>query len=285
MIVCRCGYAGPQPARFHHAIDPHAVVTHAGAGLFQVLARLGLVHQLEVSVGFHRVHECIGHRNADIEIGQLAGLVLGVHEFLHVGVIAPEYAHLRAAARARRLHGFAGTIEHAHVGNGAAGAGIGAAYMGAPGTDGGEVVSDAAAAAHGFGRFRQRGVDAGFVVDGFGDGIAHRLHETVDEGRAQIGAGGGIDAAGRNEAVNLRLVEGGGPEIRVLFARGQHLCHAPAYFLNAAFRALGILLQEHVQAHLLGRLYCGLGKFAVCVHCGIGQHIPALLTLLLQVKW
>src|SRR6185295_580211 len=66
---------------------------------------------------------------------------------------------------------------------------------------------DAAAAAHRFGGLREGAVDPRLAVDDFGNRVAHRLHETVDERRLQRDARCGIDAAGGDETVLERLVE------------------------------------------------------------------------------
>ena len=126
-------------------------------------------------------------------------------------MVAAQDAHLRAAAAAGGFDGLAGAVEDAHVGDGAGSARLGALDVGADRTDRGEVIADAAAAAHGFGGLQERGVDAGAAVDDFRDRIAYRLHEAVDQRGAQIGAGGRVDAAGGNEAVFLGFEEAGFP--------------------------------------------------------------------------
>ncbi len=180
-------------------------------------------------------------------------MVLGVDEFLDVGVVAAQHPHLRAAARARRLDRLARAVEDAHVGDRAAGARVRALHLGALGPDGGEVIADAAAAAHGLGGFLQRGVDAGLAVDHFGDRIAHRLHEAVDERRLQVDAGGGVDAAGGDEAVLLRLQEaalpGGAPVLGLGLGEGARYAHA--HLLDRGFLALGVFLDQRVAADLL----------------------------------
>jgi hypothetical protein len=157
------------------------------------------VGEFHVAVGLHRLHEGVGDAHGDVEVLQVAA-VLGVDEGLDVRVVAAQHAHLGAAAGAGGFHGLAGAVEHAHVGHGAAGAGLGALHQGALGPDGGEVVAHAAAPAHGLGGLFQGHVDAGLAFAFPGDGVAHRLHEAVDEGGLQFGAGGGVDASGRDEA-------------------------------------------------------------------------------------
>ena len=150
------------------------------------------------------MHEGVGDADRNVEIGEVAA-VLGVDELLHVGMVAAQHAHLRAAARAGRFHRLAGAVEHAHVGYRSARARVRAFDFRSLGADRGKIVADAAAAAHGFRRLLQGGVDAGLVVDDLGDRVAHRLHETVDQGCLHLNAGGRHDAAGGDEAGLHRL--------------------------------------------------------------------------------
>jgi hypothetical protein len=134
-------------------------------------------------------------------------LSLAWMKILDVRMVAAQHAHLGAAAGAGGFDGFAGAVEDAHVGNRAGGARLGALDVGALRPDAGKVIADTAAAAHGFGGLGQRGVDAGLAVGGFDDGVADRLHEAVDQRRLEVGTGGGVDAAGRDETVFLRPQE------------------------------------------------------------------------------
>src|SRR5439155_20551262 len=102
-----------------------------------------LVDELDLAVVLHRGHELVGDADRDVEVGEVA-VVLGVDEVLDVGVVAAQYAHLRAAARAGRLDRFARAVEDPHVGDRAARARLRALDLGAPRTDGREVVADAA---------------------------------------------------------------------------------------------------------------------------------------------
>ena len=134
-------------------------------------------------------------------------VVLGVDEGLDVRMVAAQHPHLRAAPRARRFHRFAGAVEHAHVGDRPGSAAVGALDQRILGADGGKIVTHAAAAAHGLRRLLQRVVDARLAVGHAADGIAHRLHEAIDEGGLQFGARGGIDASAGDEAVLQRPQE------------------------------------------------------------------------------
>ena len=255
VVVGRAHDLLPQLARRDLAVDPQAVVALVAAVLGP---GLGLVHQLDVLVLLHRQHELVGHPDRDVEVGQLA-LVLGVDEVLDVGMVAAQHPHLRPAPRAGRLHGFARAVEHAHIGNRAAGARMGALHLGALGADRREVVAHAAAAAHRFGRLLQRGVDTGLAVDDLRDRVPDRLHEAVDQRGLHRDPGRGIDPAGRNEAVLERTHEAALP-VRALVLRlrlGQRARHAAAHLLDARLLALGVLLDQRVARNFLRRKFRG----------------------------
>ena len=112
-----------------------------------------------------------------------------------------------------------------------------------------EVVAHAAAAAHGLGGLGQRGVDAGVAVVDLGDGVAHRLHEAVDQRGRQLGAGGRVDAPGRHEAALLRLQEARFP-LRALRRRARprpaRAPRAGAPRRSMLLVALGVLLEQHL---------------------------------------
>src|SRR5205814_1401781 len=168
VVVRRAHDLVPQLARSDLSVRPQAV-----GPLVRFFARPGLrlVRELEGQIFFYREHELVGDADGDVEVGELAR-VLGVDELLEVRVIATQHAHLRAAARARRLDRLAGAVEDTHIGHGAARARARAFHFRAFRPDGGEVVAHAAAAAHGLRRLQQRGVDAGPAVDHFGDRVA-----------------------------------------------------------------------------------------------------------------
>jgi hypothetical protein len=239
----------PQRACALAPIDPQAVAAAIRAGGFLRRARLGAVHQLDRAVFVDRAHECVGHTDGDVEVAQVAG-VLGVDELLHVGVVAAQHAHLRAAPAAGRLHRFAAAVEHAHVAHRPRRAALRGADPRALGADAREVVAHAAAAAHRFRRFGERGVDAGVAVFRHGDRIAHRLHEAVDQRGAECGAGGRVDAPGRDEAGALRVEEARLPlgAQRRRFHRRERPRDSRAHVVDVALVALGVFLQQHLVA-------------------------------------
>jgi len=205
------------------------------------------MREFDQAVGLDGLHEGIGDADGEIEVGQVA-LVLGVDEILDVRMIAAQDAHLRAPARPGGFHGLAGAVEDAHVGDGAGGAGLGALHLGAARADGGEVVADAAAAAHGFGRLGQRRVDAGTAIGGLDDGVAHGLHKAVDQGRRKVGAGGGVDPPGRHEAVFLGPEQACFPVSPVFFRfhGGEGARHPAPHVVDIDLIALGIFLDQHL---------------------------------------
>ena len=289
MIVGGLHHLIPQVARAHLAVDPQAVVALVGAGLLHVGVRLGAVRQLDVAVGLDGFHEGIGDADRDVEIGQVA-VVLGVDEDLDVRMVAAQHAHLGAAPGAGRFDGLARAVEDAHVGDGARGARLRALDQRAHRTDRREVVADAAAAAHGLGGLRERGVDAGLAVDDFDDRIADRLHEAVDQRRREVGAGGGVDTAGRNEAVFLRPEEFRFPVRALLFflVGGERVRDAAAHVMHGGFLALGVLFDQHLGRDFLlgqrrdlggvgdrrqGQLLCNLAHvLSLCFGVGIAAR-------------
>jgi hypothetical protein len=160
---------------------------------------------------------------------------------------------LRAAPCAGRLDRLAALVENAHVRDRAAGGAVGPAHPCAARTDCGEIVAHAAAAAHGLRRFHERDVDARLAVHRFGDRVAHRLHETVDERRGKRRSSSGIDAAPGDEAALEGFVEHRLPARRVLLDRDQRTRDPPAHVLDVALIALRVLLEQDVERDLLRR--------------------------------
>jgi hypothetical protein len=222
-----------------------------------VAGRLGLVYQVDRAVGFDRLHEGVGHADRHVEVGQIAA-VLGVDELLDVRVIAAQYAHLRAATAAGGLDRFARAVEHPHVADRAGGARLRAAHARTDRADAGEVVTDAATAAHGFRCLRQRGVDARALVFDFGDRIADRLHEAVDQRGGELGAGGGTDAPRGHEAALLRVEEFRFPVRAAVFrlGLGERFRHTAAHFADRGFTTLGVLLDQYFAGNFLLRQGC-----------------------------
>ena len=93
------------------------------------------------------------------------------------------------------------------------------------------------------------------AVDRFDDRVADRLHEAVDQRGGEVGTGGRVDAAGRNETVFLRPEELGFPVRTVLFflVGGQRQGNAATDVMDARFLALGVLLDEDFYGDFLFR--------------------------------
>ena len=214
---------------------------------------LGAVDQLDAGAILHRLHEGVCDTDRDVEVLQVA-TVLGADEFLDVRVVAAQYAHLGPAPRTGGFDGLAGAVKNMHVTDRPGGAALGAADPGAARTDAREVITHAAALAHGLCGLRQRDVDARVAVFHLGDRVAHRLHEAVDQGGRQVGAGGGLDAPGGQKALLQGVQEAGFPVFLVLGRLGLCECagDAPVDVQDVLFVALGVLLAQHLFADGLG---------------------------------
>jgi len=242
----------PQLAGRQRAVNPDTVVSSPDRRPKR-FGRLGPVHQIPVGIGFDGAQKGVGDGDRDIEVGQLPGAILGVDEVLDVRVITAQHAHLRAAPAAGRFDSFARAIEYPHVGNGARRVRGGALDPRAPGPDAREVIADAATPAHCLGRFAQRDVDAGLAVRiGFGDGIADRLHEAVDQRGLNVGAGCRHDAAGRDESALQGIAEARFPGIGVGLHRGQCPGDTGMNVSHRGFTRLGVFFSENVFRNRLG---------------------------------
>ena len=78
------------------------------------LAGFGPMHQGELAVLLHGLHEGVADTDRDVEVFQVAS-VLGMDELFNVGMIATQNAHLRAPAGTGGLNRFAGAVKHTHV--------------------------------------------------------------------------------------------------------------------------------------------------------------------------
>ena len=121
---------------------------------------------------------------------------------------------------------------------------------------------DATTTTHRFSGLGKRGINAGFAIDILDDGVANRLHEAVDQRCLEVGAGGGIDTAGRNETVFLGPQELGFPlgTISFLLDLGQRIGNAATHVVNIGFLALGVLFNKYFGGNFLlrqrGKLRC-----------------------------
>src|SRR5450756_240084 len=122
-------------------------------------------------------------------------------------MITAQYAHLRPAAGAGRLHGFARLVEDAHIGQRSAGAAVGTLDVCTLRPNAREVIAHAPTAPHGFGGLVQCGINTDLTAL-VGDAVADRLYKAVDQGGLQLGAGRGIDATAEDQSTHLRAIEG-----------------------------------------------------------------------------
>ena len=93
--------AVPDIAGTHTAVDPQPVRALMCTLSPEIVARLGRMHQLELRVVVHGLHECIGHTHRHIEIIQLTTLLLGGNEIKNIGMRNIEHRHLRTTTRSR----------------------------------------------------------------------------------------------------------------------------------------------------------------------------------------
>jgi hypothetical protein len=87
----------------------------------------------------------------------------------------------------------------------------------------------------------------------FRNGVADRLHETIDERCLQLHAGGRVDAPGGDKAVFQGFVEASLP-LRALglgLGQGEGARHAAAHLLDGILFAFGVLLDQRLAADLL----------------------------------
>ncbi len=240
----------PQRTRPHATVHPLAVGPLMRAFGELIVARPGLVHQIDLRVVFDRLHERGAHADRQIEVLERA-LVFGVDEGFDVGMVDAQHAHLRAPAAAGRFHRFARGVEHPHERQRAAGAAVGAADMRTHRADARKVVAHAAAAPHGFGGLRQRFVNAGFAFLVVRHRIAHGLDEAVDQRGLNVGARRRHDASGRHEAVGQRLPEQRFAAGRVGLFDRQGAGDARVNVCDGVLIALGVFLRQNVETDVL----------------------------------
>ena len=260
-VIGRAHHRVPQLAGRQRLVHPQAVGALVGALRQGRGAGLRAVHQLPVLAFGQCTHEGVGDADGDVEVVPAPGRALGGDEFLHIRVVDAQHPHLCAAARTGAFHRRARLVEDVDVAARARGHGGRALDGRATRTDAREVVADAAAAAHGFGRFAQRFVNAGVAVFVHAlDAVAHRLHKAVDERGLDGGAGGAHDASGA-DGTRIQVVQEQrfvlGP-LAFGFDRCQGTRHAAVQVIERALAGFEVFLRQHVLADGLDGQY-GLG--------------------------
>ena len=86
----------------HRAVDPRARRRAAWRAFGVGSAAAAPCARAPVAVGLDRAHERVGHRDADVEVAQIA-VVLGVDEVLDVRVVAAQYRPSARRAASRRI--------------------------------------------------------------------------------------------------------------------------------------------------------------------------------------
>src|SRR5439155_11916045 len=74
------------------------------------------IDQLVLTARGERVHEAVGRRHRDVEVGD-AAIELAVDELEDVRVVDPEDPHVRASTRSTLLHRLGGAVEDAQKGH------------------------------------------------------------------------------------------------------------------------------------------------------------------------
>ena len=255
-IIGRAHHAVPQFACGHCQVNPQAVGALERAFFNQRRAGPGLVNQLPGLVVGKRLHETVGHADRHIEVVPAPRRALGGDEFLHIGVVDTQHAHLRTTARAGAFHGRARLVEHIDVAARARRHRSGAFDLGIARADARKIVAHAAAAPHGFGGLAQRLVNAGVTVGIHPlNAVTHRLHKAVDQR--------GLDGRARR-AHDAACADGSGVQVlqkqRFVFRafcfrldRGQRPRHPAINIFYTAFTGFKVFFLQHVLADSLGR--------------------------------
>jgi hypothetical protein len=205
---------------------PGAVLAHHPAG--------GGVHQVVGLVLAHRLHKRLGDAHGEVEVGDLAGIVLAGDELQNIGVVHPQNPHVGAPAGAALLHRLGGGVEHLHKGDGAGGHAAGGVDGGALGPQAGEGEAGAAAAL----------VDQRSVLDGVEDvlhGVGHRQHEAGGElaqGAARVHEGGGVGQEVQADHQLIKLL-GRGHHVRLGIKAAVTLGHSVGHPAEQAVHGLG----------------------------------------------
>ncbi|MNS49618.1 hypothetical protein D3C72_822310 [compost metagenome] len=176
----QAGLAGA-PGALHDVLEDLAGVQAAD------LAAVAGVEQGVVGAGLDGLHEGVGDRDRDVEVGQLGQVFLVLDEVHDVRVVDAQNAHVGAAAHAALLDALGGRVVDVHEGHGARAHALGRVddvVLGAQAREG------EAGAATGL-------VNEGRVLGGLEDAgqvVRHGQHEA---GAELAGAGAGVRQGGR----------------------------------------------------------------------------------------
>ncbi len=214
------------PGRFDDELEDLAGVLLAGR-------RAGVgVDDVVVGAGRERGHEGVGDGDRDVEVRDRRPVELHLDEFLDVGVVDAEDAHVGAAARAALLDGLGGGVDDLEKGDRAGGDALGLADEAALGPQEAEVEARPAALL----------VDEGGVLDRVEDRV-ERVLDGQDEtgGQAHAPAGPGQGGAVGQEVAGVHGLE---EELGVLLAVGLGLLGGGDVGRDAAEEVFGGLVEE-----------------------------------------
>ena len=130
-------------------------------------------------------HELISESHAEIEVGELGQVFLGINELQDIRVINTQYSHVGAPPLAALLDGLSGGVEHLHEAQRAGGNPLGRLYGGVLGAQPGELISGAATGL----------VYQGAITDSGEDSIHGIIHRQYEAGRQLANAGTRIHQA------------------------------------------------------------------------------------------
>ena len=214
------------PGRFDDELEDLAGVLLAGGS-----AGVG-VDDVVGGAGRERGHEGVGDGDGDVEVRDRGPVELHLDEFLDVGVVDAEDAHVGAAAGAALLDGFGGGVDDLEEGDRAGGDALGLADEAALGAQEAEVEARPATLL----------VDEGGVLDRVEDRVERildRQDETGGEAHAAAGA-----REGRAVGQEVAAVHGLEEELGASLAVGLGLLGGGDVGRDAAEEVFGGLVEE-----------------------------------------
>ena len=187
------------------------------------------------------VHEAVGDGHGEVEVADLALLLLAADKFQYVGVVVDERTHVGTAANATLFYSFGGGIEDLQKGDGAAGCATGGAHAVAGGPQPVKGKTGPAAGLLHQGHMFERGEDPLHAV----------LHGQDETGAELLQIASGIHQGG-----GIGQEIGAGHGLEKLFLD---------LFYFSLILAVFPLYRSHVRGHPPEQILGGLQRFALQV--------------------